>query len=235
MAQASLAPSYPRLWLFTLWLYITAYTIDMVRAALALPEFDTTAAHQRMLPLARTGQRPAETPGEPRLGGVLLLLYCHSNELYLVLTRRHDDLNAHAGQISFPGGRREPNETMPAAALRETYEEIGVPPTAVTLLGELTPVYIPPSDFEVHPFVGWFHSRQRPAFTPAASEVAEILEVSLSHLLDPATQKKGPWTFRGLELIVPYFDVDGYQVWGATAIMLSEFLERLRAVTASAA
>jgi 8-oxo-dGTP pyrophosphatase MutT (NUDIX family) len=206
-------------------------TLDDVREAMQLHEFDVLAAHREMVPLARVNKRPSDMPGQPRIGAVLLLLYCKENRLHLVLTERRADLSSHAGQISFPGGRREDAETLQVTALRETHEEIGVPPTAVTILGQMTDIYIPPSDYEVHPFVGWYHNGKRPSFQPSVTEVAQILEVPLSHLMHPDTRKSGPWQFRGMTLTVPYFDVEGHMVWGATAIMLSELLGRLALVT----
>lgn len=205
-------------------------SLDDVRAALTLEDFDAVAAHRWMLPMARNNKRPSHLNGSARVGAVLLLLYYKTDDLHIVLTKRRDDLNAHAGQISFPGGRQEDQEPLEQTALRETDEEIGVPETAVTLLGQLTDIYIPPSDFEVHPFVGWFHNGKRPSFQPAVTEVAKILEVSLSHLMQPETRKTGPWDFRGNTITVPYYDVDGHMVWGATAVMLSEFLGRLSVI-----
>lgn len=205
-------------------------SLDDVRAALILEDFDVFAAHRSMVPMARNNKRPSSLKGSARVGAVLLLLYCKQDALHVVLTRRRDDLNSHAGQISFPGGRQEPQETLQRTALRETDEEIGVPETAVTLLGNLADIYISPSDYEVHPFVGWFHNGKRPSFQPAVTEVSEILEVPLIHLLQPETRKTGPWEFRGMTLTVPYYDVDGQMVWGATAVMLSEFLGRLTVI-----
>ncbi|MCP5098442.1 MAG: CoA pyrophosphatase, partial [Chloroflexi bacterium] len=178
----------------------------------------------------RSRERPSSRNGTPRVGGVLLLLYCVENELHFVLTRRRDDLNSHGGQISFPGGRQEPGEPLQTTALRETDEEIGVSPTAVSILGHLTDIYIPPSDFEVHPFVGWYHENGKPTFNPATTEVAEIIEVPLAHLFDPNTRREEPWDFRGHQITIPFFEIEEHKVWGATAIMLSEFVERLRAV-----
>jgi len=202
-------------------------TLQDIRRALALPSFDVQAAHQMMMPQARLRDRASNLRGKPRVGSVLLLLYCRDGEMHLVLTRRRDDLNSHAGQISFPGGRREPDEPLSLTALRETKEEVGIPETAVSILGELSQIYIPPSDYEVHPFVGW-HENGRPQFLPETDEVAEILEVPLSHLLDPDNRREEPWDFRGHQVTIPFYDVKGNKVWGATAIMLSEFIERLR-------
>lgn len=208
-------------------------TLEHIKAALTLASFDAESAHFLMAPLAgRTDRaaRPAEMEGEARIGSVLLLLYCHQKELYLVLTRRRDDLNSHAGQISFPGGRKDEGETAVEAALRETHEEVGVDPTAVSIIGQLATIWIPPSDFFVHPFVGWIANGERPVFIPSESEVDQILEVSVRHLLDPQTKKTGIIKRENFQFEVPYFDVDGRMVWGATAVMLSEFVERLRAV-----
>jgi 8-oxo-dGTP pyrophosphatase MutT (NUDIX family) len=204
-------------------------TLDEVRQALDLTNFDASTAHLKMAPLG-VNRQPPDDLAQVRIGAVLLLLYKHADELHLVLTRRRDDLPAHAGQISFPGGRQEKSETLLQTALRETTEEIGVPAAAVALLGQLTPIYIPPSGFIVHPFVGWYTTGQQPTFYPAACEVAEIIEAPLRCLLDPITAAEEPWEFHGQEVIVPYFALNSHKVWGATAIMLSEFVERLRQI-----
>lgn len=205
-------------------------TIAEVRRALALPDFDGQAAQQKMMPQFRTMLRPKEREGPPRLGSVLVLLYCQQQELHVLLTRRRDDMNNHAGQVSFPGGRRDEGETFLQTALREAEEEVGIRPSTLTILGQLTPIYILPSDFEVHPFVAWCADGQSPTFRPSLTEVAELLEVPLSHLLDPATRRAEPWHIRGFAMMVPFYQVGDHKVWGATAMMLSELLERLRAV-----
>ncbi len=204
-----------------------------VRHALSLPGFDGVAAQGKMKPLPRAQLRPATRPGQPREGAVLLLLYPRGEHTCVLLTRRRDDLQAHAGQISFPGGRRERMETLAQAALREAHEEVGVEPSRVQLLGELTPLYIPPSDFQVHPFVGWHE--QPAAFTPQPSEVAELLETPVRLLLDSQSRQEEVWNQRGMELRVPFFSIGPHKVWGATAMILSEFLERLRVVHESVA
>ncbi len=204
--------------------------LDDVKNGLNLPEFDGVAAQRLMMPALRSNMRPWNWGGQPRLGGVLVLLYCYQNELHVLLTRRRDDLNAHAGQISFPGGRCEEGETFYETALRETFEEVGVYPAALAALGPLTQIYILPSDFEVHPFVAWHHDGQRPSFQPNVAEVAHILDVPLSHLLDPVNRKEEIWNLHDIEMDVPFFDFHGEKIWGATAMMLSELLERTRSV-----
>lgn len=203
-------------------------SIHDIEAALTLAGFDALTAQLKMAPVPRMNRRPPDRSGEVRLGGVLILLYGRDGDLQLLLTRRKDDLQSHAGQVSFPGGRKESSETLLATALRETLEEVGIPPNAMTVLGALTPLYIFPSDFEVHPFVAWYRNGEQPLFTPNTEEVAEIIEVSLDQLLDPSTLKEEMWTIRGYELLVPFFHVGEHKVWGATAMMLSELLERVR-------
>jgi 8-oxo-dGTP pyrophosphatase MutT (NUDIX family) len=203
------------------------FSKDEIKRALLLKDFDAANAQNKLIPRPR-GERPAELPGRPRLGGVLVLLYPNEKTTYLVLTRRRDDLNDHAGQISFPGGRRENGESLLRTALREAHEEVGVDPASLTILGELSPLYIPPTDYEVHPFVAW-HEGQ-PRFKRQITEVAEILEVPLASLLDPSNQHEEPWEIRGFKVEVPFYLVGAHKVWGATAMMLSEFLERLRAL-----
>jgi 8-oxo-dGTP pyrophosphatase MutT (NUDIX family) len=125
-----------------------------------------------------------------------------------------------------PGGRREDGEPLQETALREAHEEVGIDPRAVSLLGSLASLYILPSDFEVFPFVGWHEGM--PAFVPQLSEVAEIIEVPLAHILDERLRQEEVWERKGVSMIVPYFQIGEHKVWGATAMMLSEFAERLR-------
>lgn len=206
------------------------YSAAQIIQALRLPGFDGAAAQDIMAPAPRPSQRPRGRSGGARLGGVLLLLYCRESELSLVLTLRKDDLQSHAGQVSFPGGRNEPNESLLDTALREADEEIGINSSEVNVLGELTPLYIFPSDFEVYPFVAWYADGQQPDFRPHAGEVAELIEVPISYLMDPSNRTEEMWSIRGFDLKVPFFQVGKHKVWGATAMMLSEFIERLRAL-----
>jgi 8-oxo-dGTP pyrophosphatase MutT (NUDIX family) len=202
-------------------------SLHEVQAAIALPDFDGFAAQRRMAPSSRPVSRFESQAGGPRLGAVLLLFYCADDEISLVLTRRPDYGGVHSGQVSCPGGRHEPPEHLETTALRETHEEIGVDPADVVILGRLTPLYIPPSDFEVHPFVGCFR-HGRPTFIPDSREVAEIIEVPLSHLLQAGTRIEEPWVLRGLEVVVPFFLIGEHKIWGATAMILSELVERIR-------
>lgn len=165
-----------------------------------------------------------------REAGVLALLLPASEAPELILTVRRDDLPDHGGQISFPGGRREGEESLSDTALREAHEEIGLAPQSVTLLGALTPLYIPPSNFCVHPFLGTIPTA--PSLHPTDREVKEVLRVPLSLLLLEDTRTVEPWTLHGQEVEVPFYAIDGHQVWGATAMMLAELLALIRDVPA---
>lgn len=167
-----------------------------------------------------------------REAGVLVLLLPHNGDPAVVLTVRRDHLPDHAGQISFPGGQRENDESLPETALREAEEEIALPPASVRLLGRLTPLYIPPSNFCVHPFVGGVDTA--PDLYPTDEEVERVLRVPLVHLLDPTTRKTQTRRLGGADVDVPYYDVAGHTVWGATAMMLAEFLAVARDAETSA-
>jgi 8-oxo-dGTP pyrophosphatase MutT (NUDIX family) len=202
-------------------------TLDTIRAALNLSAFDAAAAHQAMFPGTRL--RDVVKTALSRQAGVLLLLYPEGGDLHIVLTRRTDTLRGHSGQISFPGGRRDPNDpTLIDTALRETCEELGVCDPGLAILGSLTPIYIPPSDFEVFPAVAALD--QRPLFRPNPAEVAEVFSVPVSALLDDAHKQVEQWPFNDTLVQIPFYGFNGHKVWGATAIMLSEFEGRLRAV-----
>ena len=205
------------------------YSKADIRKALNLPGFDVEAAQNKMLPRPRGTQLP-EANGPTRQGGVLIILYLLDGQNHLVLTRRRDDLQSHAGQISFPGGQREDGESLRETAIREAQEEVGIKPTNLSILGRLECLYIPPSDYEVYPFVAWHTGR--PRFKAQVEEVAEILEVPLGHLLDLDNHFEELWEMRGFQVQVPYYLVGPHKVWGATAMILSEFLERLRTLSA---
>ena len=203
-------------------------TLDHVHAALSLSPFDVEAARQRMTPRPRTRGRPLDRPGQARLAAVLVLLFPVSGELGVVLMRRanhpHD---AHSGQVSFPGGRREGDESLVETALREAGEEVGVEPGAVQVIGGLAHLYTP-SDFDIHPIVGY--TPAHPLWKPDAAEVARVIELPLPTLLDETIKVEEEWDLGGFKLRVPFYRVDGETVWGATAMMLAEFEGRLRAV-----
>lgn len=158
-----------------------------------------------------------------RAAATLLLLYPGSDgALTVPLTVRHADLRAHAGEISLPGGAMDPTDaSLEATALREAWEEVGVDPSAVSIIGVLDDVWIPVSNFELQPFVGT--TATRPAFAPHVDEVTEIVELPVRQLMaDDAVSEElieGP----GWQLRAAVYRYQGHRIWGATARTLSMF------------
>ena len=176
-----------------------------------------------MAPAGRPLPDPlSESMRASRHAAALALLYPLAGEPHLALTRRTATLRDHGGQISLPGGRIEPEEGHREAALREAKEELAIRAEEIELLGELTPLWIPPSDFVVRPVVA--AALHRPDFQPQASEVAALIEAPITQLLDPARRREETRQVGGRARRVPYFDVDGHRVWGATAMILCELL-----------
>jgi 8-oxo-dGTP pyrophosphatase MutT (NUDIX family) len=182
------------------------------------------AGQQMMAPLpAKTYLPPVQV--EYRTSAVLALLCFRRShaEPELVLTLRSSDLKNHSGQISFPGGRCEENESVETAALRETQEEIGLYPSNIRLLGSLSPIYVPVSTSLIHPIVGLYEGVPEPI--PEKGEVDEVFFVQLSEFLNPERFQKGRWTMLGMEVDVPFWDVHPrVPLWGATAMMISELM-----------
>lgn len=172
--------------------------------------------------MLKAAWRNGQIPTDSRQAAALLLVYPHQEGAAVALTVRGSGLARHPGQISLPGGATDPGETLAEAALREAAEEIGVDPSAVRVLGELTPVHVLVSGFTLHPVVGLTDTR--PDFAPAPGEVEEILEVSLDDLRDASRIRQGIRIREGVAVEYPYFDLLGHQVWGATAMVLGEFI-----------
>lgn len=200
------------------------------RLSQPLPGF---SAHAEMAPFGR-GARPemlsVDANPDARRAATLVMLYPlasgETTEAGFVLTVRQPTLRAHSGQVSLPGGKLDGDETPEAAAIREAWEEVGVEPEQVDVMGRLSPLYIPPSDFAVWPVVAAV--RQRPAFVPQEAEVAALVEVPLASLLAPGARRTAVRPARlpgleGREFEVPTFALAGQDVWGATAMMLAEF------------
>ncbi len=200
-------------------------SIDDVRRALGQPR-PGRAAEARLLPRPRPGDIPPPPPEHPlKEAGVLILLYSKNRELFFILTRRTETVARHKGQISLPGGAREGAEFLQETALRETSEELGLDADQIEILGEpLTPLYIPVSDFWVTAFVGhWLLSEQQPVFQIEPKEVIQVIETPLASILDKSLIQEERWELRGDIVRVPFFHIQGHKVWGATAMILSEF------------
>jgi 8-oxo-dGTP pyrophosphatase MutT (NUDIX family) len=203
----------------------TPETLGRVEAGLRAP-LPGIPAQLLMAPDPRPGQRAYfEVEGTCLKAGVLVLLYESGGELRLLLTRRTERVLHHRGQISFPGGEQHPGESLEATALRETAEELGLDLGPVRLLGRLTPLFIPPSNYCIYPTVAFLPGE--PAFRPQVDEVAELIEVPLAHLRDPANRRRETWVLPGRTAVVPFYEYRGHKVWGATAMVLAEFLALL--------
>jgi 8-oxo-dGTP pyrophosphatase MutT (NUDIX family) len=159
---------------------------------------------------------------------VLILLYPgkKNSQPNFVVTLRPIYDGIHSGQISLPGGQFElSDETLKQTALRETHEEIGIDPARITIIGQLTELYIPPSNYLVQPFVGF--TIDYPEFHPQQEEVKQIIEIPMNLLLDEKNVMEKKIKVRGIQISAPSFVINGTIIWGATAMILNEFKEIL--------
>lgn len=155
---------------------------------------------------------------------VLVPLYRDGNDLYAVFTERRKDLRRHAGEVSFPGGRQDEGEpTLQATALREAEEEIGLASDAVEIVGALRPTPTIATGYAIYPFVGVIEPGM--TWTLSAREVARVLELSLAQLRDGYERKR--LIRRGIPILSDTYSVDGQLIWGATARIVRDLLERL--------
>lgn len=215
---------------------------DLLRRAAACPFEGWREVYESFSPVDLvTGEKRPRTPppgNGSRRAAVLVPVMPHPGGARLVYTLRKSHLPDHAGQISFPGGGREPSDdTLLDTALREAREEIGLPSSEVEVLGQLEEMYIPPSDYRVSPFVGLLPVRAELALAP--DEVEEIFTVPLGELMSKEAFQRVPWERDGRRYEVPVFAVDGvtadegegalrrYEIWGATAAMTAGLLCRL--------
>lgn len=202
--------------------FITKFT---KRIELGLPG---AVAHKRMAPAQRVIEIFDESnyPNAEK-ASVLMLLYPNQQDIFFALIQRPVYDGTHGGQVSFPGGRIEKSDTTPwHTALRESQEEIGLDPVSVNFIAKLSPVYIPPSNFFVHVFTG--STATQPHFIPDLKEVETIIEAPLNILLDEGIKSEMEFTRNTIQMMVPCYTIQGRNVWGATAIILSEVEEILR-------
>ena len=178
-------------------------------------------AQLRMAPQPRGGWKPGFAPDQAKPAAALLLLFPADTGAVVLLTKRSPDLPNHASQVSLPGGAVDPGETIEAAALREAEEEVGLARADVRVIGRLTPLHIPVSGFVLHPVVGV--ALTRPVMRPEPGEVERVIDAPVAALLDPRRHHRVNRVRDGFEFEMPYFDLDGEQVWGATAMVLAEF------------
>jgi len=166
-------------------------------------------------------------PNNHRKGAVLILFYPDGGKAYFPLIKRPVYAGVHSGQIAFPGGKMDPEDQDEVdTALREAWEEVGVHPEQVKLLGKLSDLFIPSSNFLVSPILGI--AEEKPLFVPEEREVDRIIQTAVSAFYEPQIRKRKVLTFSdNFRLDTPYFEVDKEMVWGATAMILSELLQIL--------
>jgi len=187
--------------------------------------------HLKMAPIERLRElkQQARKSKSARKAGVMALFYPGKNkETYLILILRKTYKGVHSAQVGFPGGKVEPEDAnIQETALRETEEEVGVSPQAISVLKKLTEIYIPPSDFFVQPFLGI--TAKEPKFVPQEDEVEALIEVPLSLFMnDDILITKKISTSYATEIDVPAYLLNDHVVWGATAMMLSEVRQLLK-------
>jgi len=203
------------------------FTEDVARLDAALQiELPGAAGQAHMAPVPRREWPKGLDVARVRHAAGLLLLFPGgaAQTAHIVLTVR-GDTPRHPGQVSLPGGVVEPGETFEQAALREAHEEVALETEHVRVLGRLTALDIPVSGFRLYPIVA--ATASRPALHPADGEVAHILEVAVDELLDPRAVRRVERERDGVRLTIPGFHVSTHEIWGATAMVLAEFLTLL--------
>ena len=197
--------------------------VRLIRKLLGQP-LPGISAQLKMSPQHR---RIPELEQTPQKAGVLLLLYPRNDDLTIIFTKRTTYDGPHSGQISLPGGKTETfDSSIIETALREAHEEIGINPSDVEVLGMLTPLIIPVSNFEVAPVVGYM---KKPSdFIIDPSEVDYLIEVSFSHLVDPRIVKQKKMLLHDQMSLIPFYLIDDHEIWGATAMIISEFVELIK-------
>ena len=182
-------------------------------------------AHRKLAPSDRIhGRYPSEPNDKTSDGAVLILLYPKNTRIHTILIQRPDYPGAHSNQISFPGGKSEAGDkSILETAIRESEEEVGVTGKKIRLCGTLSPLFIPVSNILVKPVVGFSFTES--TFTPDLNEVSFIIEAGLDELTDPSIIRQKKMEILGQDILIPFYDLRGFHIWGATAMIISEFLE----------
>lgn len=193
-------------------------------------ELPAIASHMKMAPKERMESlKNLDLKNEnPRIASVMMLFYPKEGKTHLVLIVRNAYNGVHSSQIAFPGGKYEATDAnYEETALRETHEEVGIAPEKIKVIKHFTPMYIPPSNFLVHPFLGI--SKEELLFYPDIREVADIIELPLSVFLnDEIIIEATLSTSYANNILVPAFNIQNHIVWGATAMILSELRDVLK-------
>lgn len=183
-------------------------------------------AHKKMIPEVR---RTFGMSKKKRVAAVMILLFPKEGYINIALIQRTRYDGDHSGQISLPGGIKELSDRdLLHTSVRETAEETGVPARDIKIIGKLSPIYIPVSAFRVQPFVAYLE--YAPRFKPDPVEVDYLILVPVLHFLNNHNRKIEKWNLSGRDIKVPFFSFQGYKIWGATAMILSEFIDIIEAV-----
>lgn len=181
------------------------------------------AAQLKMSPSVRDTGKFGRKAREPHDAAVLILLYEKQNESTTVFTLRHDYYGPHGGQVCLPGGKRDNSDSdIIQTALREASEETGIQKEDINVIGRLTQLFIPVSNITVYPVIGYLD--YHPQYRPDENEVKALIETPLRVLCDPAVRKSETLRFNNSSVEAPYYDIQGHHIWGATAMILSEFV-----------
>ena len=196
--------------------------IDKLKIRLQQP-LPGIIAHSVMASETRLKLKMPSPNEKTRESAVLILFYPSDNQVFIPLILRPQYDGVHGGQMAFPGGRAEKeDENLERTALREAQEEIGVRVSDITVLGKLTKLFIPPSNFYVQPVVGFMN--RKPDFYPDPREVDKVIEITLENLKNREIIGRKILNVRGLEIDTPFYEILNTTVWGATAMMISELL-----------
>ena len=180
-------------------------------------------AHDKMASESRLKLKMPSPNERTRESAVLILFYPSKNQIFIPLILRPQYDGVHGGQMAFPGGRVEKeDENLIRTAMREAQEEIGVRLTDIEVIGQLTKLFIPPSNFNVQPVIGYMN--HRPDFYPDAREVDKVIEIALEEIINPKIIGRKILNIRGVEIDAPFYQIQEHTVWGATAMMISELL-----------
>ncbi|RLD63441.1 MAG: coenzyme A pyrophosphatase [Bacteroidetes bacterium] len=184
-------------------------------------ELPGESAHKIMSPSFRFNNYSSKSPVK---SSVLILLYPYNNDIYTVLIKRAEYDGFHSAQISFPGGKYESSDNvLSQTALRETYEEIGIEPELIKIIGPISSIYIPISNYTAQPFIGYVN--KKPDFKIDTFEVSNVINVKISELLDNVNKKNGLFKVGNKKIQAPYYNANGNKIWGATAMVLCEFIK----------
>ena len=188
-------------------------------------------SHLKMAPQHRAEQLASYHEGikHAKKSAVLMLFYNESDESKMIVIRRSNYVGVHAGQIAFPGGRYEDEDiNVQTTALREIHEEIGIPEDKIEIVGRLSDIYVPPSNFLISVFVGYLD--EKPMYKIEEREVDEVIEVPFGDFFKPGLIKEKEFFVSSLNASskAPYFDVSNAEIWGASAMVISEFLDVMK-------